>query len=269
MPQLAAKLKSWLAHPLTRTLDIDDPATTRLRRDIIRQKAFLRRIYDEWYSAIAASVPEGEGDVLELGSGAGFLDEHIPGLITSEVFPCPGVQLVLDAAHIPFDDGALRGIVMTDVLHHLPEPRRFFAEAARCVRPGGAMAMIEPWVTPWSRLVYRRLHHEPFEPEAAEWEFPATGPLSGANGALPWIVFVRDRARFEREFPQWKIETIRPFMPLRYLLSGGVSTRGLMPGWTFPAWRLLEDLLQPWMDWGAMFAHIVLRHVAVVPNRVK
>jgi hypothetical protein len=42
-------------------------------------------------------------------------------------------------------------------------------------------------------------------PDAADWSFPAVGPLSGANGALPWILFERDRARFEREFPQWVI----------------------------------------------------------------
>jgi hypothetical protein len=61
--------------------------------------------------------------------------------------------------------------------------------------------MIEPWVTPWSRLVYTRMHHEPFVPAAAQWEFLTTGPLSGANGALPYILFSRDRAQFELEFP--------------------------------------------------------------------
>src|SRR5262249_31802772 len=38
-------------------------------------------------------------------------------------------------------------------------------QATRCVRSGGVVAMIEPWVTPWSRFVYTRLHHEPFQPE--------------------------------------------------------------------------------------------------------
>src|SRR5207248_688772 len=87
-----------------------------------------------------------------------------------------------------------------------------------------------PWASAWSRVVYTRLHHEPFRPDAAEWEFPPTGPLSGANGAMPWIIFHRDRARFESEFPQWRIEQVKPQMPLRYLLSGGVSMRTLLPG---------------------------------------
>ena len=56
------------------------------------------------------------------------------------------------------------------------------------------------WVTRWSRWIYGRFHHEPFDPQRADWEFPLSGPLSGANGALPWIIFQRDREQFEREW---------------------------------------------------------------------
>jgi SAM-dependent methyltransferase len=251
-------LTRFLSHQLTRGLDLDAPETTGLRRRIIQEKGFLRRIYEEWYEDLAAAVPLGEGEVLELGSGAGFLRDYIPGLITSDVFELPGVSLVADAHDLPFGDGALRAVVMTNVLHHLAEPRRFFQEAARCVRPGGVVAMIEPWHTPWSRLIYTRLHHEPFEPKASEWEFPPAGPLSGANGALPWILFDRDQTLFESQFPHWRIEGAVPMMPFRYLLSGGVSLRSLMPGWTFRGWRWLERRLARWMNRLGMFARIIL-----------
>ena len=251
-------LKNVLAHPLTRGLDIDDPRCTELRRSLIRSKSFLRQIYQEWYEAIAALLPLDKEPILELGSGAGFFVEFVPELITSEVFYSRHVNVVLAGSGLPFMSESLSTILMTDVLHHLPQPRQFFAEASRCVRPGGLMIMIEPWVTPWSRLVYSRLHHEPFQPETAEWTFPQQGPLSGANSALPWIIFERDRTRFEREFPQWYIHTIKPFMPFRYLLSGGVSLRSFMPGWSFALWRNLENLLKPWMRSLGMFALIVL-----------
>lgn len=252
-------IKFWLQHPLTRGMDIDDRRVTGLRKRIIREKVFLRRIYQEWYAALAAIVPDGPGGVLEVGSGAGFLDEVIPGLITSEIFLCDGVQSVLDGHCLPFPNGVLRAIVMTDVFHHLPRPAVFLEEAARCVCPGGVLAMNEPWVTPWSSLVYGRLHHEPFQPHAAEWNFPSAGPLSGANSALPWIVFKRDRDQFERRFPEWQIETIHLHMPFRYLLSGGVSLRSLMPGWSFGLWREVETMLKPWMGQLAMFAMIGLK----------
>lgn len=253
---------AWLAHPLTRGLDLDDPRTSHLRRHIIQEKSFLRQIYQEWYAAIVATLPVGDEPVLELGSGAGFLHDFIPELITTEIFYCPGLSAVLDGQQLPLADNTLRAIVMTDVLHHLPQARRFLAEAARCIRPDGKIIMIEPWVTPWSRMVYAKLHHEPFRPEADEWGFPSSGPLSGANSALPWIIFERDRAQFEREFPAWHIQVIDRMMPFRYLVSGGVSLRSLMPGYTFGLWKGFEKLLQPWMDKVAMFARIVLRRTA-------
>ncbi|NJO14805.1 MAG: class I SAM-dependent methyltransferase [Thioploca sp.] len=253
--------RAWLAHPLTKDRDIDDPNITHLRRRIIQEKPFLRKIYQEWYAMIGTALPTGNEPILELGSGAGFMCEIIQDLITTEIFYCPNIDAVVDGQCLPFADGTLRGIVMTDVLHHIPQPRRFFAEAARCVRSGGSIIAIEPWVSSWSRLIYTKLHHEPFHPYAKIWEFPATGPLSGANGALPWIIFERDHAQFEQEFPQWQIQMIKPMMPFRYLISGGVSMRNLMPGWTFSSWRRLEWLFQPWMNHWAMFAQIVLRKV--------
>lgn len=255
---MATMLNALLQHPLTRGLDLDDPRTTALRRAIIAEKPFLRRTYEEWYSRIAAELPPAPGAVLELGSGTGFLARAVPDLIASDVFACPDLDAVLDGHRLPLADGSLRAIVMTNVFHHLAQPRRFLAEAARCVRPGGALVLIEPWVTPWSRLVYTHLHHEPFRPDAPEWEFPSIGPLSGANGALPWIVFARDRERLAAEFPRWRLRSVTPLMPLRYLLSGGVSLRALMPGWSFGLWRGVEGLLEPWMGQLAMFARIVL-----------
>ena len=252
-------LKSLLAHPLTYGLDLDDPRTMALRRRIIQEKSFLRQIYREWYSALAGDLPAGAGAAIELGSGAGFLKDFVPDLVASEVFSCAGIDIVMSGLDLPFKPASLRAILMVDVLHHLPQARGFFREAARCVKPGGVVAMIEPWVTPWSQLIYTRMHHEPFSPEACEWEFPAGGPLSAANGTLPYILFPRDRARFEREFPMCRIQTIKPMMPFCYLVSGGVSMRSLMPGWSFKCWRSFENLLQPLMWRLAMFAYIVLQ----------
>ena len=263
MAQAVAQLRRWLAEPLTRGLDIDDPHTTDLRRTILQRKKFLRQIYDEWYRLIAAAVPEGAAPVLELGSGAGFIKEYVARVITSDVFPCPGVDRVVDAQQLDFAPASLRAIVMIDVLHHLPQVRQFFRSATRCVQPGGTIVMIEPWITTWSKFVYTRLHHEAFDVAAGAWEFPPAGPLSGANGALPWIVFRRDRAQFERECPEWSIRSVAPMMPLRYLLSGGMSLRSLVPGWTFGLWRRAEHVFRPWMDHLAMFALIVLSRTSV------
>ena len=256
---IGERLRSVLETPATRGLSVDDPHTTLARREILRRKAFLRKVYLEWYDLILEALPERPGRVLELGSGAAFLKDLLPSLVTSEVVAWEGVSLVADARALPFSPAGLRAIVMTNVFHHIGDARAFLREAARAIRPGGVVAMVEPWVTPWSRFVYGRLHAEPFLPEARDWEFRADGPLSDANGALPWIVFERDRPIFHDEFPEWRVESVRPLMPLRYLLSGGMSMRSLMPGAAFGFWRTLERVAAPIMDRVAMFAAIVLR----------
>ncbi len=252
------RLQHLISHPATRGLDLNSPCTTLTRRRIIREKRLLREIYQRWYATIRNSVHTSVGPILELGSGPGFLQDILPNVITSEILYCDHVTIVADAMRLPFKDETLGGVVMTDVLHHLPRVREFFKEASRCVRPRGRIVMIEPWVTPWSRVVYGKLHHEPFEPAAVLWEFDSSGPLSGANSALPWILFERDRPQFEMEFPEWRVVNITLGMPLVYALSGGWGMRSLVPDWSIPlCWRI-ERLLHPWMRSIALFAEIVL-----------
>ena len=254
------RLRNWLAHPMTRGIDVDDPQTTLLRRQIIMEKPLLYSIYEQWYRVILNSLPKGIGPVLELGTGAGFLKQFCPELVTSDIFWLPDNTLTLDGQRIPFTAASLRGIVMINVLHHVPQTRLFFKEAVRCLRPGGVLAMIEPWLTKWSGLVYKSLHSEPCEPDQPAWEFSSTGPLSAANEALPWIIFQRDRGQFESEFPSLKIKTLQPFMPFQYLLSGGVSMRNLTPYWSAGLLQAFEKALQPWMGHLAMFAAITLEN---------
>jgi SAM-dependent methyltransferase len=217
---------------------------------------------------VASSLPEGTGYALEIGAGAGNLKAQVRNLLNSEVFVCPGIDLVLDGSQLPFKKGILRGIVLINVLHHIPESPKFLKEAARCVKPGGTMVMVEPWVTPWSKLIYQR-HHEGFDIETPSWEFSSSGHLSGANQALPWIVFKRDIERFTREHSEWEIEKIEPHMPFLYLLSGGMTLRSLMPGWMFGAWENFEFALSPLANDLAMFALIVLHRAHPADTKVR
>lgn len=262
-------LSKLLAHPLTKGLTPDDPRTTELRRRIIKEKAFLRKIYEEWYADLIAAIPAPNvcpGKILELGSGGGFLKELLPECITSEVFPCSGVDMILDGRKLPFADNSLRAIVMVDVFHHIPNVAEFLSEAQRTLTPSGVVAMWEPWNTPWGRFIYQYLHSEPFEPEAEKWEFPESGPLSGANGALPWMVFERDKHIFEQRFPQFAPHVQKLDYPFSYLISGGVSRRALVPGIFFSAHRKLERYLSYLKSTLSMFALILVYKKKLTPQ---
>ena len=253
------RLKPYLSHPLGRNLDIDSPAMTHTRKQIISEKPFLRRIYENWYSQIIGAFPKNkEKPVLELGAGAGFLKDYFQGVISSDLLKIRNLDINLDGQFLPFHKESLKGIVMVDVFHHLPDIKLFMSNATYCVQPGGIIVMIEPWITKWSHWVYTQLHHEPCILEAQTWELAPGEPLSQANLALPWIVFERDREIFQQFFPQWQLKNVHLHTPFCYLLSGGVSLRSFMPGFLFGMWHKVENLLDPWMHRWAMFATIVL-----------
>jgi SAM-dependent methyltransferase len=258
--KLSAALAELLAHPLTKGLSIDDPKTTELRSTIIQEKGFLRQIYESWYRLIYSRIPDGDGGVLEIGSGGGFLQELYADTLSSEIFFTPKVDVVLNAMALPFRTDALKSIIMVDVLHHIPEPAVFFEQATKCTRNGGRCLLIEPWNTAWGGWVFRNLHHEPFNPEG-DWTIPLAGPLSGANGAMPWILLERDRAMFNEIFPEWSISNITPIMPVTYLLSGGVSMRSLMPCWSYPLLRFLEQGIPKLDSKCGMFAFIEIERL--------
>jgi SAM-dependent methyltransferase len=223
---------------------LDDPGRLPRLRQTIRRKAALRRLYEEFYDKYAACLARcpPEGAILELGSGAGFAADRVPGLITSDVIPYAGLDLVADGTALPFADRSLRMVCMTNVFHHVPDAAAFLAEVQRCLVPGGRLFLVDQhpgWI---STPVLRHLHHEPFRPDA-DWAFPGAGPLSDANGALAWIVFVRDRDRLRERVPGLDLVRYAPHTPLRYWLAGGLKGWSLLPGWGFAAATRLDALL--------------------------
>jgi SAM-dependent methyltransferase len=199
-----------------------------------------------------------QGPVLEIGSGGGFLAAFIPDLLTSDIHFMEHTRITLDGCRLPFKADALSAIVMVNVFHHLPDVLGFLADAARCVRGGGKIIMIEPWMTPWSRFVYTYFHHEDCDPRTEKLQLDYGKPLSAANAALPWIVFKRDRAFFQSKFSKWRIASIAPEMPFSYLLSGGFSLKSLLPPNVLFLILKLEKSLEPRLANLAMFAGIVL-----------
>lgn len=227
--------------------DLDAPSTTLEHRRILMEKPFLRKLYEEWYRSFLdkAGTVGTSGILLEVGAGGGFLKEICPWAICSDILPLPHCDLTFSATCMPLRDRTVRGIFLINVLHHIPDTRAFFREVERVLIPNGVLFMVEPANTPMGRLIYTRLHHEPFAPERTEWEFESHGPLSCANGALPWMIFTRDKSVFEAEFPDLVVSSVVLHTPFRYLVSGGLSYRSPLPGWSFAGATALEKLFSP------------------------
>ncbi len=228
-----------------------------------REKPVLRAIYEDFYRRIAAAcVP---GRTLEIGGGSGNFKAHAPEVLSSDVQPVPWLDLVADAHALPVAAASLANIVGVDVLHHLHRPRLFFAEAARVLRPGGRVVLVEPAITPVSWPVYRYLHPEPVrlgdDPLIEGPADPGHNPYD-ANQAVPTTLFGRHLGRFHDLFPQLRLVARRRLGLVAYPLSGGFRRWSLMPTAAVGPLLRLEDALAP-----ALGALMAFRMFLVVERR--
>lgn len=259
------RLRGWLLNRSVRSLDADSVDFSMAHRQAVREKAILRRLFESFYRECRSMDLRYFGNCpgrrLEIGSGAGIVNEIFPDMITSDVKLLPFVDIVLNAAALPFSEGSLRSIYAINVFHHLADPRAFLREALRVLYPGGGVILIEPFYGLLARWLFKNLHAaEGFDPEAPDWErLHDSGPFSNANQALSYLVFKRDRARFESEFPGLRLLCTRPHTHLWYLVSGGANFRQLAPDRFTPAVRLAERMLAPFNRWIALQHTIVLR----------
>jgi ArsR family transcriptional regulator len=106
----------------------------------------------------------------DLGCGTGRVTEALAPFV-GRVVAVDGSQEMLDAARrrtarlpnvelrrgelesLPIEDGALDAATMILVLHHVPDPGRALAEAARVLRPAGRLALVD--MLPHDRQEYR------------------------------------------------------------------------------------------------------------------
>lgn len=240
--------------------ELDAPETTMQHREIVLRKKFLRKLYADWYKSFLRLLPEcPEGKVLEIGSGGGFLKSLNHQIITSDILPLPYCDMTFPAEHIPFDNNSVAAVFMLNVLHHIPDSKKFFSEAQRVLEKDGILFMIEPASTPFSRFIYTKFHHEPFNPDIKAWAFEAGKPLSYSNQALPTVIFRRDIDLFHKNFPDLHLQSIELHTPFSYLLTGGLSFKSLVPGWSFGTLRFIEKLFKPFYGTMAMFQTIVVK----------
>jgi len=252
------------AHPLSRGIELDGPHALGVHRQIIRSNPLLQARYVfvyELFRSLDTGLAPLNRPALEIGSGAGFLKSYIPDVVTSDVVADEEIDRVEDACALSFADASLRAVYALGVLHHLPNPERFLREVDRVLVVGGRCVLDEPSSTAFGYFMNRHFNHEHTDKHAREWGIVGDGRLTGANMALPYIIFRRDRKRFEELFARLKIRRILYHDFLRYALSGGLSFRPFVPRGLFGAVNALEKLAAPLMRWLGHEMIVVLEKV--------
>lgn len=217
-------------------------------RKIWKQKPSLQILYRHFSEKIFEQCVPGLS--LEIGGGSGNLIKNDRPVITTDIQTAGWLDLVADAQSLPFHERCFSNIVMLDVLHHIENPVLFFLEAARLLRVGGRVVMLEPAITPGSNFFYTNFHDEPVDMSQdafAEMPIsPGRNPYS-SNQALPTIMFLKNRDRFESYFSEFKIITTSYLSLFAYPLSGGFKRWTLIPAFLVRTVLGLENLLLPFL----------------------
>jgi SAM-dependent methyltransferase len=218
-----------------------------------RRKPELRLVYEVWFDLLLEQLPRAAVTV-EVGAGMGTLAAHArqrrPDLrwIATELAVTGWNDVVADALRLPFPDASVDAVVGVDVLHHLARPRWFFTEAARVLRTGGRVAVVEPWVTALSFLVYRFFHQESCSFSDPWQPFSATGDTNkdafDGNAAV-LNMLVRRTAKGGWPELGFAPPRVRTLNGLAYLLTLGFRTPSLLPAAAAPAAIRLDRWLRP------------------------
>ncbi|MGE0254054.1 MAG: class I SAM-dependent methyltransferase [Alphaproteobacteria bacterium] len=215
-------------------------------RDLWLRKPSLRAVYADLYQRIAARcVP---GSVLEIGAGSGNFKAWAPAVVATDIVAAPWLDTVADAASLPFAAASFDNVVAFDALHHIEYPVLFLEEAARVLRPGGRLIVVDPAITPVSALVYRAFHPEPYDLAASPLArgLPTPNrPVDAANQAFATLLFHRQSAELAHAVPALRLTETRLLSLFAYPLSGGFRRWTLLPAAAVPVLLRCEEVLAP------------------------
>jgi SAM-dependent methyltransferase len=247
------------------TVDLEDREVLLRHRRVWEQKTVLRRIYNEEFFGRMLSFRKTDGLSVEVGAGPGFFKKLFPGAISTDLVWSEWLDAVADAQRLPFQSSSVANLFGLDVLHHLAAPMKFLNEAERILSPGGRLILVEPWVTPFSYLIYRYLHQEGCDLSARPWNPDDSGQSQkkkafDGNPAIPYLLFgPRYRSKTLASLPFFSLLASEPFCLLGYLLSGGFKPFNLVPEFLYPLVSRLEQVTLPlWRRAAALRILLVL-----------
>jgi SAM-dependent methyltransferase len=259
-------LRELLFDPSVASVDVDSVDRIVKHRELLLRKRMIREVFFEIYALLrdaeARYFSAGTGRKIEIGSGSSLLKTVMPEVDLTDVVPYEGLDRVVDAMDMPYEDGSLKTVFGVHCFHHLSDPYKFLSEIERVCSRGGGAILVDPYFGPVASLIFKRL----FTNEHFDKSGPAVvdhgGPMSDANQALSYVVFRREIGAFVQKFPNLELVAMEPIGNyVRYLISGGVNFRQLLPDLSIPALKLLESALWP------LRHTLALHHIIVVRKR--
>jgi SAM-dependent methyltransferase len=240
-----------MTHSLTH-FDDDLKSALAHRQNILKNSNLLH-----WYKCLYQTQMKSIGyqpgfRILEIGSGSSVLKEFFPDVLTSDFLPMKHVDFCADAQKLgsyPEIGSGFDAIVMTNVLHHIQEPLKFFEGANRILKPGGKISMLEPYFSLFSYLLYRST--EFMHKEGIDFSIQSSqltdykGPLSSSNMALPQLMLLRGKF-FEGVSKNFDVRSTEYFTSLSYFMTGGAKRDYGIPNSIYHPYFNLDRRLARW-----------------------
>lgn len=257
------KMIRLMADPRLKGVDVDSDKLLKVHRQIMLEKPMMNQVFKGFYKScikLDNKYFTSKGSRIEIGAGVSFFKDVYPEIISTDIKKADNLDRVLNALDMDLPDNSVRAFYGLNCFHHFPEPRKFFNELERTLKNGGGCILIEPYYGPVASKIYKNLFDtETFDPNQEQWESESSYML-GANQALSYIVFIRDKAKFESEFRNLEIVTNKVMNNyLRYLISGGLNFRSLLPSFMSPVIKFIEFILQPINEKLALHYAIIIR----------
>lgn len=192
-------------------------------------KPALRALYGQWFDEINHNLTAGIS--VEIGCGISRLKERIPDVVTVDIVKLSWTDAVCDAHELPFRSGSIGNLILFDVLHHLSTPMIFFSEASRVLEPGGRIIIMEPYISPFSWLIYKFFHPEPV---LMNYNLFDSGMVKSSNRpfdsnqAISTLIFFRFLKQWEERFPEFVVKTRKKLALIAYPATGGFGGRQLL-----------------------------------------
>lgn len=259
------KLLNWLRDSLCEKgmMNLNPNALNRLtlHKQALNRKPILRHVFEEFHHEIKNLDQQysinAQGISIELGAGVYPIKNSYPQVLATDIVEADHLDRVLDALNMDVDSGSVRAIYGQNCFHHFPEPSKFFNELERVLASGGVAILIEPYYGLVASFLFKHLFSAEDFNKNGEWNIAENDK---PNQALSYIIFERDRKIFKKNFNELEIVYQRPLTNyLRYLLSGGLNFKTLVPRRAEGPIKLLEFCLTPMLKIFALHHIIVLR----------
>ncbi len=234
-------------------------------KEIWEKKKILRVIYEEWYKKIIDNLSKVSGKTVELGAGSGNFKDYMPDVISADIDKCDWLDMCFDAHNMPFENESLSNIVMIDVLHHLYNPVKFLEEASRVLKKDGRVIMLEPFPSPFSLMIYKKFHPEPFVFNVdyfSKIDIQDKDPWD-SNQAIPYLIFFKHQDKFRKYFGEkFNIKEKEKLSFVLYPASGGFENKALISEHFIPVFKGIESLLSPFKSLLAFRCFIILEKIS-------